>query len=163
MLAFSGIANAGCLLIGVVVGGTVGISAILFYLLCYTFMNLGAFGIVSMLERVDNSGSNYSEIRGLWYRQPGLAGLLSVFMLALAGFPPMAGFAAKYYLFYAALQGGHPELLIIGVLASVLGMYYYLRVIAAMFMERQAVSVAPAAATAPAPVPGKRTSTKLSN
>src|SRR5256886_3257960 len=150
MLAYSSIAHAGYLLIGVVVGGTVGISAILFYLLCYTFMNLGAFGIVSMLERVDNSGSNYSEIRGLWYRQPGLAGLLSVFMLALAGFPPMAGFAAKYYLFYAALQGGHPELLIIGVLASVLGMYYYLRVIATMFMEQEVVA---AAATTVAPVP----------
>src|SRR5207248_11795462 len=99
------------------------------------------------------SGSNYSEIRGLWYRQPGLAGLLSLFMLALAGFPPMAGFAAKYYLFYAALQGGHPELLIIGVLASVLGMYYYLRVIATMFMEQEVVA---ADATTVAPVTNNR-------
>lgn len=159
MLAYSSIAHAGYLLIGVVVGGTVGISAILFYLLCYTFMNLGAFGIVSLLERVDNSGSNYTELRGLWYRQPTLAGLLSFFMLALAGFPPMAGFAAKYYLFYAALRGGYPELLIIGVLASVLGMYYYLRVIATMFMEKE-VAVAPAVSPAPVPnnnkkIPGK--------
>src|SRR6266550_2667542 len=162
MLAYSSIAHAGYLLIGVVVGGMVGIAAILFYLLCYTFMNLGAFGIVSMLERVDNSGSNYSEIRGLWYRQPGLAGLLSVFMLALAGFPPMAGFAAKYYLFYAALQGSHPELLIIGVLASVLGMYYYLRVIATMFMEKEVVATP--APVSPAPVPAtKRVSTKAGN
>src|SRR6266446_3074761 len=163
LLAYSSIAHAGYLLIGVVVGGTIGLSAILFYLLCYTFLNLGAFGVVSVLENADNTGNSLNEIRGLWYRQPVLAGLLAFFMLALAGFPPMAGFAAKYYMFYAALQSGHPELLIIGVLASVLGMYYYLRVIAAMFMERQAVSVAPAAATAPAPVPGKRTSTKLSN
>ncbi|TMB91007.1 MAG: NADH-quinone oxidoreductase subunit N, partial [Chloroflexi bacterium] len=133
LLAYSSIAHAGYLLIGVVVGGTIGLSAILFYLLCYTFMNLGAFGVVSVLERADNSGSNYSEIRRLWYRQPVLAGLLAFFMLALAGFPFMAGFAAKYYLFYAALLGGHAELLIIGVLASVLGMYYYLRVIATMF------------------------------
>src|SRR2546421_3289232 len=163
MLAYSSIAHAGYLLIGVVVGGTVGISAILFYLLCYTFMNLGAFGIVSMLERVDNSGSNYSEIRGLWYRQPGLAGLLSVFMLALAGFPPMAGFAAKYYLFYAALQGGHPQPLVICVLASVLGMYYYLRVIAAMFMEREPVTEVAAAPATPAPVPDRRVSARLGN
>src|SRR5437588_7487386 len=120
LLAYSSIAHAGYLLIGVVVGGTVGISAILFYLLCYTFMNLGAFGIVSLLERVDNTGSNYSDLRGIWYRQPVLAGTLAIFLLALAGFPPMSGFAAKYYIFYAALQGGHPELLIIGVLASVL-------------------------------------------
>jgi NADH-quinone oxidoreductase subunit N len=173
MLAYSSIAHAGYLLIGVVVGGTVGLSAILFYLLCYTFMNLGAFGVVSILERTDNSGSSYKDIRGLWYRQPIVAGLLAFFMLALAGFPPMAGFAAKYYLFYAALQGGHPELLIIGVLASVLGMYYYLRVIATMFMEKETV-VAPAVVSTPTTpttpatpatltTAGKRVSTKLGN
>ncbi len=170
MLAYSSIAHAGYLLIGVVVGGTVGISAILFYLLCYTFLNLGAFGVVSILEQTDNSGSSYKDIRGLWYRQPVVAGLLAFFMLALAGFPPMAGFAAKYYLFYAALQGGYPELLIIGVLASVLGMYYYLRVIATMFMEKETI-VAPAAVTTPTTpttpttltTAGKRVSTKLGN
>ncbi|QBD80175.1 NADH-quinone oxidoreductase subunit N [Ktedonosporobacter rubrisoli] len=147
LLAYSSVAHAGYLLIGIVVGKTLGASAILFYLLCYTFLNLGAFGVVSMLEHVDNSGSNASDLRGLWYRRPLLAGLLAFFLLALAGFPPMAGFAAKYYLFYAALVGGHPELLIIGVLASVLGMYYYLRIIAGMFMEQAA---APAVATASA-------------
>jgi len=167
MLAYSSIAHAGYLLIGVVVGGTVGISAILFYLLSYTFLNLGAFGVVSILEQTDNSGSSYKDIRGLWYRQPVVAGLLAFFMLALAGFPPMAGFAAKYYLFYAALQGGYPELLIIGVLASVLGMYYYLRVIATMFMEQETV-VAPTVVSKPTtpttPIPaGKRVSTKLGN
>ena len=161
LLAYSSIAHAGYLLIGVVVGGTIGLSAILFYLLCYTFMNLGGFGIVSVLEQADNSGSDYSNIRRLWYRQPVLAGLLAFFMLALAGFPFMAGFAAKYYLFYAALLGGHPELLIIGVLASVLGMYYYLRVIATMFMEKEVVATPPVPAT-PAPAP-KRVSTKLGN
>ena len=163
LLAYSSIAHAGYLLIGVVAGGVIGLSAILFYLLCYTFMNLGAFGVVSVLERVDNSGNDLNDIRGLWYRQPLLAGFLAFFMLALAGFPPMAGFAAKYYIFYAALQSGHPELLIIGVLASVLGMYYYLRVIAAMFMEREAVPAVAAATVAPAPVSGRRVSTKLSN
>lgn len=158
LLAYSSIAHAGYLLIGVVVGGTIGISSILFYLLCYTFLNLGAFGVVSVMERGDNSGSNYSELRGMWYRRPLLAGLLAVFMLALAGFPPMAGFAAKYYLFYAALQGGHPELLIIGVLASVLGMYYYLRVIATMFMEKEPVS-----AMVPPPPNNRIVSGKLAN
>src|SRR6266496_2882729 len=156
MLAYSSIAHAGYLLIGVVAGGAVGLSAILFYLLCYTFMNLGAFGIVSVLERADNTGSSLNEIRGLWYRQPVLAGLLAFFMLALAGFPPMAGFAAKYYIFYAALQSGHPELMIIGVFASILGMYYYLRVIAATFMEKETVPAIPA------PIASKRISTTLS-
>lgn len=157
MLSYSSIAHAGYLLIGVVVGGTVGIAAILFYLLCYTFMNLGAFGVVTVLERIDNSGSSYSDIRGLWYRQPLLAGTLAFFMFALAGFPPMAGFAAKYYVFYAALVGGHPELLIIGVLASVLGMYYYLRVASVMFMERETAKAAPAAVPA-TPLPAAKRS-----
>ena len=159
MLAYSSIANAGYLLIGVVAGGAIGISAILFYLLCYTFMNLGAFGVISVIERSDNTGTNLSEIRGLWNRQPVLAGLLAFFMLALAGFPPMAGFAAKYYMFYAALQSGHPELLILGVLASILGMYYYLRVIAVTFMEKETVPATTSAV--PAPAGGKRVSTTL--
>jgi len=154
LLAYSSIAHAGYLLIGVVAGGIVGLSAILFYLLSYVFLNLGAFGIVSVLERADNTGNDLSELRGLWYRQPALAGLLAFFLLALAGFPPMAGFAAKYYLFYAALQSNHPELLIIGVLASVLGMYYYLRIIAAMFMEREREAVP--AALGPTPPPQGR-------
>ena len=163
LLAYSSIAHAGYLLIGIVAGGTIGLTAILFYLLCYTFLNLGAFGVSSALEAANPQANNLSEIRGLWYRQPLLAGLLAFFLFALAGFPPMAGFAAKYYLFYAALQSGHPELLIIGVLASVLGMYYYLKVIAAMFMERE-TSAAPSAPTVPAtplPANGRRASTKL--
>jgi NADH-quinone oxidoreductase subunit N len=152
LLAYSSIAHAGYLLMGVVAGGIIGVSAILFYLLCYAFMNLGAFGIVSLQERADNSGNDTKDIRGLWYRQPVLAGLLAFFMLALAGFPPMSGFAGKYYIFYAALQSGHPELLVIAVLASVLGMYYYLRVIATMFMEREVVTAAPQGGVPPAPV-----------
>jgi NADH-quinone oxidoreductase subunit N len=149
LLAYSSIAHAGYLLIGIVVGGIVGIASILFYLLCYAFLNVGAFGTISLLERADNTGTDAADIRGLWYRRPVLAGFLAFFLLALAGFPPMAGFAAKYYLFYGALVGGHPELLIIGVLASVLGMYYYLRSIATMFMEREAAAAAPATGTIP--------------
>ncbi|HET9920855.1 MAG TPA: NADH-quinone oxidoreductase subunit N, partial [Ktedonobacteraceae bacterium] len=159
LLAYSSIAHAGYLLIGIVAGGTIGLAAILFYLLCYTFLNLGAFGVSSVLEANNPRANNLSEIRGLWYRQPLLAGLLAFFLFALAGFPPMAGFAAKYYLFYAALQSGHPELLIIGVLASVLGMYYYLKVIAAMFM--MAVPAPSAVPATPLSGNGRRASTKL--
>jgi NADH-quinone oxidoreductase subunit N len=136
LLAYSSIAHGGYLLIGIVVGYVLGASAILLYLSSYLFMNLGAFGVISLLERLDNTGYGVEELRGLWYRRPVVAGLLAFFLLSLAGFPPMAGFAAKYYLFYAALQGGHPELLIIGVLASILGIYYYLRPIATMFMTQ---------------------------
>jgi NADH-quinone oxidoreductase subunit N len=154
MLAYSSIAHGGYLLVGIVVSGQaqqnhIGASAILLYLSCYLFMNIGAFGVISLLERRDNSGYELADLRGLWYRRPWLAGFLAFFLLALAGFPPMVGFVAKYYLFYAALVGGHPELLIIGILASVLGIYYYLRFIAVMFMEgrenihsRSATSVA---------------------
>jgi NADH-quinone oxidoreductase subunit N len=172
LLAYSSIAHAGYVLIGIAVGGAVitvkgqlvpggvfGISAILFYLLSYTFLNLGAFGIVSVLERADNSGTDLNDIRGLWYRQPVLAGLLAFFLLALAGFPPMAGFAAKYYLFYTALLAGHPELLIIGVLASVLGMYYYLRIIAVMFMEREKEGAVPIRPAPQAAIPALAAST----
>lgn len=165
MLAYSSIAHAGYLLIGIVAGNSgnaLGMSAILFYLLCYTFLNLGAFGVVSVLERLDNSGTGPVEMRGLWRRQPVLAGLLAFFLFGLAGFPPMAGFAAKYYIFYAALVSGHPELLIIGVLASILGMYYYLRPIATMFMEREeAVPATPARVSGPLPASDRRVSGKL--
>lgn len=166
MLAYSSIAHAGYLMIGIVAGSSAnspGMSAILFYLLCYTFLNLGAFGVVSVLERLDNSGTGPADLRDLWRRQPVLAGLLALFLFGLAGFPPMAGFAAKYYIFYAALASGHPELLIIGVLASILGMYYYLRPIATMFMEREEVVPAPLSrASGPLAPVGRQASGKLS-
>lgn len=166
MLAYSSIAHAGYLLIGVVAGANssvpgLGMSAILFYLLCYTFLNIGAFGVVAVLERTDNTGTGPRELQGLWRRQPVLAGALAFFLFSLAGFPPMAGFAAKYYIFYAALVSGHPELLIIGVLASVLGMYYYLRPIATMFMEREEIVPATPQVSGPLPTLSKRTSRPL--
>lgn len=168
MLGYSSIAHAGYLLIGIVAGSDVklpglGMSAILFYLLCYTFLNIGAFGVISVLEKKDNSGLGAADLRGLWKRQPVLAGLLAFFLFSLAGFPPMAGFAAKYYMFYAALASGHPELLIIGVLASILGMYYYLRPIASMFMEREEVVPAgPSRVSGPLPVASRRVVNKAS-
>lgn len=163
LLAYSSIAHAGYLMIGIVAtvatvsARTIALSSILFYLLCYTFLNIGAFGVASLLEQANNSGNDIQDLRGLWYCRPILAGALAFFLLGLAGFPPMAGFAGKYYIFYAAINSGHPELLIIGVLASILGMYYYLRIIAAMFMEGESalsqvlgLDNTPAPATIPA-------------
>jgi NADH-quinone oxidoreductase subunit N len=160
MLAYSSIVHGGYLLIGVVVGGQAGASAILFYLSCYLFMNLGAFGVISVLERIDNSGYDATDLRGLWYRCPWVAGLLAFFLISLAGFPPMGGFAAKYYMFYVALTNGHPELLIIGVLASILGVYYYLRPVATMFMQQEEGVPTSSMLTTPAvPVAPKRSLT----
>jgi NADH-quinone oxidoreductase subunit N len=157
MLAYSSIAHGGYLLIGVVAGNGnngQGATAILFYLSCYLFLNLGAFGVISLLERQDNGGYENSDLRGLWYRRPIVAGALAFFLISLAGFPPMAGFAAKYYLFYVALNNGHAELMIVGVLASVLGIYYYLRPVATMFMqERESEAALEAYGTMPARVP----------
>jgi NADH-quinone oxidoreductase subunit N len=165
MLAYSSIAHAGYLLIGIVAGSdgnALGLSAILFYLLSYTFLNIGAFGVISVLENQDGTGFDASDLRGLWRRQPLLAGLLAFFLLSLAGFPPMAGFAAKFYIFYAALASGHPELLIIGVVASILGMYYYLRPIATMFMEHDEPAPASEAhVSGPLPGTGRQISGKL--
>jgi NADH-quinone oxidoreductase subunit N len=158
MLAYSSVAHGGYLLTGVVVSAQaqqhVGATAVLFYLSCYLFMNVGAFGVISLMERGNNSGYEVSDLRGLWYRCPWRAALLAFFLLALAGFPPLAGFAGKYYIFYAALVGGHPELLIIGILASVLGIYYYLRVIATMFMEHRDATETPSISAASVPASG---------
>lgn len=155
MLAYSSIAHGGYLLIGVVASGTdnsQGAAAILVYLACYLFMNVGAFGVISLLERQDNSGYGTEDLRGLWYRRPVVAGALAFFLISLAGFPPMAGFAAKYYMFYVALVSGHPELLIVGVLASILGIYFYLRPVATMFMqESEEVQAQPLAPLSPVP------------
>ncbi|HET8843153.1 MAG TPA: NADH-quinone oxidoreductase subunit NuoN [Ktedonobacteraceae bacterium] len=169
MLAYSSIAHAGYLLMGIVAGSNgkpLGMSSILFYLLCYAFLNTGAFAVVAVLERRDNSGTGPAELRGLWRRQPWLAGLLAFFLFGLAGFPPMAGFAAKYYIFYSALVSGHPELLVIGVVASILGMYYYLRPIATMFMEGEEVEPASSQVSGALPAipasPRRRSSGRLS-
>jgi NADH-quinone oxidoreductase subunit N len=133
MLAYSSIAHAGYLLIGIALGTALGVAALFYYLGAYAVMNLGAFGVVLVLERVAGLGTNLDDYRGLATRRPGLAAALAVFLFALAGIPGTAGFVAKYTIFYAAVVGGHPELTIIGVIASMLGFYYYLRVVWAMY------------------------------
>jgi NADH-quinone oxidoreductase subunit N len=133
MLAYSSIAHAGYILVGVVLNNSVGLASVLFYLGAYTFMNIGAFAVVLALERSAGQGTELSDYAGLSKRQPVLAGVMALFLLALAGFPGTAGFPAKWYVFYGAITSGHLELAIIGLLASVLGFFYYLRVIWAMY------------------------------
>src|SRR5262249_40286471 len=97
------------------------------------FMNIGAFGTVLALERREGQGTDLSDYAGLSRRQPVLAAVMALFLLALAGFPGTVGFPAKWFVFYAAIKDGHLELAIIGLAASVLGFFYYLRVIWAMY------------------------------
>ncbi|MFQ5539668.1 MAG: NADH-quinone oxidoreductase subunit N, partial [Candidatus Binatia bacterium] len=139
MLAYSSIAHAGYLLIGVIAGGTDGGSALLFYLLAYTLMSLGAFGVVMALKEGENDNEQYTHFAGLGFRRPFLGMTMSIFMLSLAGFPPLGGFSGKFYLFRSAIVSGHTDLAIIGVLNSLLSVIYYLRVIVMMYMEEGGV------------------------
>ncbi len=134
MLAYSSIAHAGYLLVGLVAANTSGKAAVLFYLAAYAVTNLGAFGVVALLGTRDNPHDQIRDFAGLWNRRPGLAGLMTVFLLSLGGLPPMAGFVAKWYVFYAAVQEGYYWLAIIGVLTSVIAVFFYLRIVVMMFM-----------------------------
>lgn len=149
MLAYSSVAHAGYILVGIAIGTSLGLSAVLVYLACYCVMNIGAFGVVLMLERRGGQGTTLAEYAGLARQHPALAASLAICLLALAGVPPSAGFIGKWDVFYAAIVGGHLELAIIGLVASILGMFYYLRVIWAMYFTEPALVVAPSAVPAP--------------
>ena len=135
MLAYSSIAHAGYLLIGVVVGEEWGGLPLLFYLLTYAFMTVGAFAVLSCLAEADDPREGYRDFAGLGFKRPFLGLAMAVFMLSLAGFPPLAGFAGKFYIFRGAVLSGQLNLAVIGVLNSLLSVIYYLRVIVAMYME----------------------------
>jgi NADH-quinone oxidoreductase subunit N len=135
MLAYSSIAHAGYVLIAVVAGGNDGGSAALFYLVVYSLMNLGAFGLLAILGREGEERVQLSDVAGLGFRQPFLALAMTVFMLSLGGIPPTAGFMGKVYVFGVALKAGLVPLVVVGVLNSVVSIYYYLRVTVAMYMQ----------------------------
>ncbi|MDQ7029022.1 MAG: NADH-quinone oxidoreductase subunit N [Ardenticatenia bacterium] len=134
MLAYSSIAHAGYLLIGVLSGG-IGFVAVLVYLLIYALMNLGAFGVILLLEDGKRETLDIEAYRGLARFHPGAALLMSIFLLSLAGFPPTAGFFGKFFLFTAGVSAGLTWLVIVAVLNSVLSVFYYARVIVKMYMQ----------------------------
>jgi NADH-quinone oxidoreductase subunit N len=136
MLAYSSIAHAGYVLVAVVAGGTDGASAALFYLAVYSFMNLGAFGVLTLLGKRSEERVLMADLAGLGFRQPLLGLAMTVFMLSLGGIPPTAGFMGKVYVFSVALKAGLVPLVIVGVLNSVVSIFYYLRVTIAMYMEQ---------------------------
>jgi NADH-quinone oxidoreductase subunit N len=134
MLAYSSIAHAGYMLVGIAANNQLGKSGVIFYLFSYTFMNLGAFGILSLVEKEEKNLS-FEDYSGLGFRHPLLAALMSMFLLSLAGIPPFAGFFGKYYVFVAAIDSGLTWLAILGVLMSVVSVYYYLRLIVFMYFR----------------------------
>ena len=136
MLAFSSISHAGFLVMGILVLNVSSISAILFYLVTYSVINLGSFAIVSAVEREEN-GLKFKDYRGLGLRYPWLAAAMTIFMISLAGFPPTAGFVAKYGLFSAAIAEGYIWLVVIAVLNTLISVYYYLRLVINMYMKEE--------------------------
>lgn len=144
MLAYSSIAHGGYLLAGLVAGNDVGKGAILFYLAAYALTNLGAFGVIAILGSRERANDDLRDYAGLWHSHPALAGLMTFFLLSLGGFPPTAGFIAKWYVFSAAIGSGYYGLAIIGVLSSVVSVFFYLRIVVMMYMtERDARPVPP--------------------
>jgi NADH-quinone oxidoreductase subunit N len=134
MLAYSSIAHGGYLLVALLAGNDVGKGAVLFYLLAYAVTNVGAFGVIALLEDAGHPNDRVKDYAGLASRQPALAGLMTLFLLSLGGFPPLGGFIAKWYVFSAAIKAGYNWLAIIGVLSSVIAVFFYLRVIVMMYM-----------------------------
>jgi NADH-quinone oxidoreductase subunit N len=135
LLAYSSIAHAGYLLIGFVPGTSEGYAAVVFYLVCYVFMNLGAFAVVVALAHRGADCEHMESFAGLAKSRPGLAALMTLFMVSLAGIPGTAGFMGKLMVFSSAVAAGQVPLAILGVLTSVVSVYYYLRVPVLMYMR----------------------------
>lgn len=136
MLAYSSIAHAGYLLVGLAAGTPEGYSAVLFYLLAYTIMNVGAFGVIAYYER--QQGLDFTDVNnyaGLGFKQPLIGVVFSFFLFSLAGIPPFVGFIGKYMIFAAAVNSGMIGLAVIGVLASAASVYYYLRPMVYMYFR----------------------------
>ena len=147
MLAYSSIAHGGYLLVGLVAGNDVGKAAILYYLAAYALTNLGAFGIIALLGTRERANDDLRDYAGLWHSHPTLATLMTIFLLSLGGFPPTAGFIAKWYVFSAAIGSGYYVLAIIGVLSSVVSVFFYLRVVVMMYMSDRDARPVPAPLT----------------
>ena len=139
LLAYSGVAQAGYILIGVIAGGPNGLAAVLYYLFVYMFMNFGAFAVVTMLSGADGDRDSFEDLAGLGRRNPVMAVAMSVFMLSLAGFPPSVGFFGKLFLFTAGVGAGYTWLVVLAVLMSVVSVFYYIRVLIPVWSPSTAV------------------------
>lgn len=135
MLAYSSISHAGYMAIGLAAGNRYSLAGIIFYLAAYAFMNIGAFSVISVIEEEDDSRTTISSYAGLQSKSPFLAAMMSLFMFALAGIPPLAGFYGKYFVFFGAIQSHQTWLAIVGVFSSVISVYFYLRVVVYIYFR----------------------------
>jgi len=140
MLAYSSISHAGFILMAIVAYGNDAarfdvVASALFYLLAFSFASFGSWAVVMALEQREGRGLEFKDYAGLGRRHPGLAVAMAIFMLSFTGVPPTLGFAGKFFVFRAVLEGGYVNLTIIGVLASLISAYYYLRLVVVMFMQ----------------------------
>ncbi|MFB0516628.1 MAG: NADH-quinone oxidoreductase subunit N [Candidatus Neomarinimicrobiota bacterium] len=136
MLAFSSVAHAGYLAVAVLVGTYDSALGMMYYVAVYAATTLGAFGVVALIEGDEESNLDIDSYRGLARRNPYLAGVFALAMVSLAGFPPTAGFLGKYFVFNAAVDEGYVWLVVIAVLNSLISVYYYLRPVVAMYMQK---------------------------
>ncbi|MFN7825852.1 MAG: NADH-quinone oxidoreductase subunit N [Pseudobdellovibrionaceae bacterium] len=148
MLAFSSVAHSGYLLVGVITTGisdnmSFAASGVIFYLAAYTLMTLGAFAVVALIEKDENSSVKIEDLAGYAKKRPLMAFCLTLFLLSLAGIPPLVGFFGKFYMFAAAIGEGLLWLAVWGVLNSVISVYYYLRPIVVMYMKEGEEDEAP--------------------
>lgn len=146
MLAYSSIAHAGYILVGVAAASTTGVRAVLFYLMAYAFMNIGAFTVIAVLERRGAVGSAIDDYAGLSRHQPFLALAMALFMFSLTGIPPFVGFWGKLYVFSAAAEANLSWLAIVGVINSAISAFYYVGVVVQMYMHQPTDVESPAEA-----------------
>ncbi len=147
LLAYSSISHAGFVMMGLVAGTSYGLQASAIYLLAYTFMNLGIWAVVILLLRQDIVGEQVEDFNGLFFKNPTIAILMLIFLLSLAGMPPLGGFIAKYFVFWAvfevAMRPAEPQaslmvwLAVVGAINVVISLYYYLRIVVAMFLRKE--------------------------
>lgn len=135
MLAYSSIAHAGYALVGLVAANEIGISGVLFYMLAYTFMNIGAFAVLVLAGKKGEENLTLDGFAGFGYKRPFLGVAMTIFLFALMGMPPTVGFAGKFYIFAGAIKAGYIWLAVLGVLNSAISLYYYLRVMVTMYFK----------------------------
>jgi NADH-quinone oxidoreductase subunit N len=138
LLAYSSISHAGYILLGLIAGNPTGIQGMAVYIMVYTFMNLGAFAVLTSLRRKGIAGDDIDDLAGLMRKSPGHALLMLLFLASLAGIPPTAGFLGKYYIFLSLIETGHYVLAVVATLYVAVAIYYYFRIVRSMFVSEPA-------------------------